>query len=80
MTIKARLAEFLDGLPEQDISGWQLFDYMLSATRRNTYPATLLQYAREYADRAGGEFRCVDLGKSIYHYVPGIKIAGTIID
>lgn len=80
MTIKAHLWAFLDQLGPAKISGWALFDEMHARTGRMTYPPTLLDYAREYADISGGEFRCVDPARSVYKFSPGAKIAGAIVD
>jgi len=80
MTIKQALYEYLDTRPAGMISGWELFGAMLEATNRKTYPATLLEYCREYSDRSGARFDCVDNQKSLYYYHPGIQIAGAIID
>ena len=80
MTIKAAVFAILDNLQERDISGWQLFNMALSATGRKTYPATLLQYAREYAALSGAEFYPVDAARSTYRYVPGTAINGAIRD
>lgn len=76
MTIKARLFGVLDSLPERDISGWQLFEMMPG----HAYPSTLLQYAREYAELSGASFDIVDHERSVYHFIPGAKIAGAILD
>jgi hypothetical protein len=78
MTVASALYNFLDTLPECNISGWKLFDELVAITGRETYPNTLLQYARRYADMAGAEFVCVDRNKSVYHYKPGYKISGAL--
>jgi hypothetical protein len=80
MTIKEHLWELLDSLKECDISGWRLFDMMYSRTGKKTYPSKLLDYCREYASISGAIFSCVDHKKSKYHYTPGIKISGGILD
>lgn len=54
MTVKAQLWAFLDQLGPGTISGWRLFDEMHARTGLMTYPPTLLDYAREYADISGG--------------------------
>ena len=79
MNVKRELFKLLDALPAQEISGWRLYELMLMRTKRHTYPQTLLNYAREYADIAGAEFKCVDYERSIYQYKPNLKIAGAII-
>jgi len=76
MTAKQQLFTILDNLPERDISGWQLFSMMDGYN----YPTTLLQYAREYCDLSGAILTMVDHQRSIYHFVPGAKIAGAIRD
>ena len=80
MTIKAHLWEFLDQLGPATISGWRLFDEMVARTGRKTYPPTLLDYAREYADFSGALLECVDPARSVYRFTPGHKIAGAIVD
>jgi hypothetical protein len=80
MTIKATLHRLLDSQPPGLISGWLLFDLMYPLTGEKTYPPTLLDYAREYADASGAVFECVDRVRSIYRYEPGSAIAGAIID
>jgi hypothetical protein len=80
MTVKAHLWKLFDSMQASDISGWALFEAMYARTGRKTYPQTLLDYCREYADISGAEFRCVDREKSIYRYAPGVQISGAIID
>ena len=80
MTIKAALWAFLDQLGPGTISGWRLFEEMLARTGRKTYPSTLIEYAREYADFSGAAFECVDPARSVYRYTPGMRIAGAIVD
>ena len=80
MTVKDALWELFDSMPATRISGWQLFNIMRQKTGLWTYPGTILDYAREYADAAGGEFRCVDRERSVYQFEPGMKIAGAIVD
>jgi len=80
MSIRQSLFAFLDDLPPGNISGWELFDRMRERTGRNTYPATLLDYARDYCDLSGASFDCVDAERSIYHYSPSVKVAGAIVD
>lgn len=78
MTIKAHLWELLDDMPSRIISGWQLYDMMYARTGKNTYPSKLLDYARDYCDRAGGSFECIDRAESKYLYKPGFKISGSL--
>ena len=80
MTVKAATFEILDNLTVDRISGWQLFDMVRVKTGRNTYPQTLLDYAREWADISGGSFRCVDTVHSVYRIEHGAKISGAIFD
>ena len=65
MTVASALYNFLDTLPECNMSGWKLFDGLVAITGRETYPNTLLQYARRYADMAGAEFVCVDAARNV---------------
>lgn len=80
MTVKSRLWQLLDSCGPRLISGWQLHEEIKRETGRWTYPATLLQMCREYADFAGAVFKCVDRTRSVYRYEPGAKIAGAHID
>lgn len=80
MTIRAAVFDILDHLPPGDISGWKLFDLVQKETGRKPYPPTLLQYAREYARLSGADFNVVDPARSVYHYRPGVEIAGAILD
>jgi len=80
MTVKAHLWELLDSMDERKISGWALFEMMQARTGRMTYPQTLLDYVREYADVSGALFVCIDPVRSVYLYRPGFKIAGSTID
>jgi len=80
MSIRQSLFAYLDTLASRDISGWQLFTEIQARTGRNSYPATLLGYAREYSAISGGRFDCVDPDRSIYRFEPGAKIAGAIVD
>lgn len=80
MSIKQDLFEYLDTLDPGTISGWRLFDDIAKKSGRNTYPQTLLEYAREYSRIAGAEFNCIDNQKSIYYFKPGAKVSGSILD
>lgn len=80
MSVRQSLFDYLDARPGGPISGWELFEDMARRTGRKTYPATLLQYAREYAELSGASFDVVDHERSIYHFIPGAKIAGSIFD
>jgi hypothetical protein len=83
MTKSVRRAtfEYLDGFTPNNktiLSGWGLFDMMYSKTGRKTTPATLLQYARDYADMSGSELTYTGKDQK-YTFVPsGHKIGGAI--
>lgn len=79
-SIKSQLWEYFDTCGSRLITGWELYRAMADRTGRHTYPETLLQYVREYADVSGAEFVCMDRVKSLYRFKPGAKIAGAIID
>lgn len=80
MTVKSALWSILDAMPDGTISGWKLFNAVSARTERATYPGALLAYAREYADASGSTFECVDPARSVYRFVPGVRIAGAIVD
>lgn len=80
MTIKAAVFGILDHMPPRTISGWELFELAHKETGQKTYPSTLLQYAREYAELSGASFKPLDPARSIYLYRPGIEISGAIRD
>lgn len=66
-TVTSVVYDYLDSLQgTRIISGWQLFDTIRGKTGKNTYPTTLLEYCRNYADISGSEFKCIDKKKSIY--------------
>ena len=52
---------------------------MYRRTLRRTYPATLIQYARDYADISGASFSCVDPQESRYHFTPGVKLGNALL-
>ena len=72
--------DFLDGLADgTTVSGWGLCEIINSKTGRCTYPSTLLDYCRDYCDITGGEWECVDKGKSIYKFHKGcVKLNGFV--
>jgi hypothetical protein len=70
---------YLDLCGEVNISGWDLYDWISSTHGTQTYPSTLIKYAKEYADISGASFICVDRARSVYHFVPGFKIESAII-
>lgn len=77
-SVKRSLFAYMDSRPAGVITGWELFAAMESRTGRKTYPGTLLQYAREYADVSGSTLECVNPAESRYQYTPGYKVAGAI--
>ena len=79
-SIRQALFAYLDSSPAGDISGWELFEAIARKTGRKTYPATLLEYARDYAELSGAEFACIDQEHSVYRFKPGCAIAGAIVD
>lgn len=80
MTLRKIIFKFLDNQQECNISGWQLFNIIHNATGKSPYPTTILQICREYADITGADFICVNHSKSIYKYIPGIKIGNAILN
>ena len=78
MTIREAVAEILDDSPETVFSLWGLTDSVGFAVGSRTMPHTVRDACRDYADRAGAEFYCVDRKRSQYKYVPGVKIAGAL--
>lgn len=79
-TLRQSVFEYLDSLPECNLSGWQLHDEMLARTGEHHYPETILKSCRVYADISGASFTCVDKQRSIYHFITGCKIAGAIME
>ena len=77
-SVRQTVFEFLDNLEGGAIvSGWQIYEHCESVTGRHTYPTTLLNYCRQYADISGAEFVCVDFEKSKYKFTPGFtKLSG----
>ena len=81
MTITKALYNYLDSFDEQvELSGWQIFDAIRDVTGKNTYPSTLLQMCREYADITGADFICINNQKSLYRFTPNIKLGNAIIE
>lgn len=75
MSVTQELYKLLDDMKPGRISGWKLYSLMYKRTGRRTYPKTILDMARKYADITGADFLCVDPEKSIYLFRPGfIKI------
>jgi hypothetical protein len=80
MTFRPALFAFLDAQPARVLSGWDLYDVVEMATGRRPYPPSILKAARDYADKAGAVFDCVDKARSLYQYEPGVKVSGAIVD
>ena len=76
--VKSSLYAYLDTLPACNVGAWELFAAMQARTGRKTMPATLLSYARDYADASGASFVCVDPAESRYKFEQGYKIAGAL--
>lgn len=81
MTIRKEVFLFLDSIQNEcSISGWQLYSAISVKTGRKTYPTTLLNICRVYADLTGGDFVCVDRKKSIYKFTPSkIKLGDALL-
>lgn len=83
MTKSVRKAtfEYLDSFaPNQKtaLSGWGLFETMTAKTGRKTTPATLLQYARDYADMSGSLMIYTGKDQKYWFVQSGNKIGGAI--
>ena len=78
MTIREIVTDLLDNSPETVFSLWGLADTVGLRKGERTMPHTVRESCRDYADRAGAEFYCVDRKRSQYKYVPGVKIAGAL--
>ena len=78
MSVRQSLFRYLDEQPSRTITAWNLFDVMEARTGRKTMPATLMQYARDYADISGASLVCINPQESRYRYEPGAKIAGAL--
>ena len=69
MNIRKQLFNFLENTESpRKISGWELQNEMRAITGRNTYPSTLLDYTRQFADRTGAKFICTDRKNSKYTF------------
>ena len=78
MTIREIVTDLLDNSPERffllgKLTYWAGKRHGHEVKRRQVYEA-----CRDYADRAGAEFYCVDRKRSQYRYVPGFRIAGAL--
>jgi hypothetical protein len=80
MTIKQVVFQYLDSCPEKLITGWCLFDEIRPLTGRETYPSTLIEYCKLYADITSGSFKCVNRQKSIYKFILGFGIGSARIE
>ena len=74
MSIKYKVFAFLDSCDSKVISGWDLYDAVNPITGHRTYPSTLIDYAKEYADCTGATFECVNRAKSKYNFVQGFRM------
>lgn len=77
-SVRAVLFAYLDELPPGRYGLWPLTDALNLRTNKRTMPHQVKAYCKDYADRAGAEFRCVLPRNSIYEYVPGVKISGAL--
>lgn len=80
MTNRAAIFAYLDTLGECDICGVVLPDIIASMNGKRPYHGSVLDDCRDYAMISGGEFRCIDNHKSIYHFTPGIRLDNAIVD
>lgn len=62
------------------VSGLYLQSDINSITGKQTYASTILDYARDYADITGSEFKCVDNQKSMYRFVRENKLCNAFMD
>ena len=62
------------------ISGLYLQSDINAITNKQTYASTILDYARDYADITGSEFKCIDNQKSMYSFVREHKLCNAFID
>lgn len=76
--IKRLLYQYLDTLPETDVSLWGITDLMQARSGYRVMPHQVRRYCKDYADAAGALFYCIKQNESIYRFVPGCKIAGAL--
>lgn len=77
--VKTKLYNYLDEMQSPRVfGGWDLHTEMFSITGKHTYPSTLLDYAREYADETGSNLTCLDKNKSIYKFERAHKYGNAI--
>lgn len=68
----------MDNLPPGRYGLWTLTDMLNDITGHRTMCHTVRDYCKDYAERAGGSFKCVIHNDSIYEYIAGVKIAGSL--
>ncbi len=78
MTIKSALFALMDDLPAGHYGLWDITDMLNLRTGRRTMPHTVRRYLADYCDIAGASFTCVVNANSIYEYVPGFKVSGSL--
>lgn len=79
MTVTKTVYRILDDMQECNISGWRLFDMVHRETGKHSYPSTILDICRKYADITGSDFECIDRTKSIYHFKPNIRLGNAAV-
>lgn len=80
MTNRAAIFAHLDTLGECQISGRTLPDVVEAMNGKRPYHSTCLEDCRDYAYISGGVFECVDNKRSLYHFVPGVRVGEAIVD
>ena len=81
MSIKQTVFNYLDSIKSpSNFSGWELQQKLKSITGKNTYPSTLLKYAREYADISGSTLKCLDVKESQYSFCRQFSLGNSIRD
>jgi len=68
----------MDKQPKRTVSGLQLQRAINRITGKQTFASTILGYLRDYADASASELICIDGQKSLYSFVPGYKIFGSL--
>ena len=80
MTVTKAVYKYLDSFNSKvELSGWQIFEAIKDITGKWTYPSTLIQMCRNYADITGADFECIDNQKSLYRFIPNVKLGNAII-
>lgn len=77
-SVRQALFKYLDRHPGGIIYGLHLQKKINAQTGKETFASTILNYAKDYADRAGAEFICIKGRESKYQYTPGCKISGAL--